>query len=87
MNIKALIFLGAIVFLLFNLFFHVWCSGQYNELSFELTKIREKTKRGLCKKIELEAELSMLKSPKRIDELKKHLKLKAPVNEQIEILK
>ncbi|MCB9480221.1 MAG: hypothetical protein H6681_03600 [Desulfobacteraceae bacterium] len=73
--------------LMFNLFFHVWSSGSFKTLSFEITKTNEKKTELLEQKRLLEAELASLKSPGRIERLGEILEFNPPVASQIELIK
>lgn len=69
------------------LFFNVWCSNNYKELSFEITKIIQQKEELKEEKRVLEIESARLKSPERIEKLKVSLDLKLPLSKQIKRMK
>ncbi|MGE4519871.1 MAG: hypothetical protein AB7E04_10235 [Desulfobacteraceae bacterium] len=73
--------------LMFNLFFHVWSSGSFKTLSFEITRITEKRTELIEHKRLLETELARLKSPQRIEKLSEILEFNSPKTSQIELIK
>ncbi|MDY0131383.1 MAG: hypothetical protein RBR53_01830 [Desulforegulaceae bacterium] len=84
---KPLYIILLFMVLMFNLFFHVWSTGRFKTLSFEITKISEK-KTGLIEhKRILKTELARLKSPERIEKLAEILQFNPALRSQIELIK
>jgi cell division protein FtsL len=73
--------------LMFCLFFHVWASGSFKTLSFEITKTAQKKKQLIEDKRLLETEIARLKTPERIEKLSEILEFKSPETSQIELIK
>lgn len=86
METKPLTLITGLGIILVILFFHVWCSSHYKELSFEITKLVQEKDRLNEQRRTLKIELARLKSPERIDKLKASLGLKLPESLQIERL-
>jgi len=73
--------------MMFSLFFHVWSSGSFKTLSFEITRTAEKKKELIEHKRLLETELARLKSPERIEKLSEILEFNSPNTSKIELIK
>lgn len=86
METRPMTLIAGLGIILILLFFHVWCSSHYKELSFEITKIVQEKDRLKEKRRTLKIELARLKSPERIDKLKASLELALPKSHQIERL-
>ncbi|MGM0417319.1 MAG: hypothetical protein ACQEQS_01215 [Thermodesulfobacteriota bacterium] len=87
METKPAAIITMLLVLFLNLFFHVWTSGQYKELSFEITKINQKKYDLLEKRRILKTELARLKSPERIEKFIDSSGFDTPDSNQVEIIK
>jgi len=68
-------------------FLQVWCTSQYNETAFNITRLNGKKTDLENKQRNLQIELERLKSPARIMAWSKEFKLNKPSSEQEDILK